>query len=93
MVVLYTIKDPACCRGSNKAPRLIGAHYSSNMSNGTVKFFNTEKGFGFITPTDGGRDIFVHKTAIAHPIQEGDMVTFEVEQGPKGPNALNVNRA
>jgi CspA family cold shock protein len=63
------------------------------MSNGTVKFFNTEKGFGFITPTDGGRDIFVHKTAISHPIHEGDQVTFEVEQGPKGPNALNVNRA
>lgn len=63
------------------------------MSSGTVKFFNTEKGFGFITPDEGGKDVFVHKTGTRQPIYEGDKVTFEVEQSPKGPNAVNVTRA
>jgi CspA family cold shock protein len=72
---------------------LIGAHYKQYMSSGTVKFFNTEKGFGFITPDEGGKDLFVHKTGTREPIREGDQVTFEVEQSPKGPNAVNVTRA
>lgn len=63
------------------------------MSSGTVKFFNTEKGFGFITPDAGGRDLFVHKTGTREPIREGDKVAFEVEQSAKGPNAVNVTRA
>ncbi|MBK6628162.1 MAG: cold-shock protein [Flavobacteriales bacterium] len=63
------------------------------MSSGTVKFFNTEKGFGFITPDEGGKDLFVHKTGTREPIREGDKVTFDVEQSPKGPNAVNVTRA
>ena len=63
------------------------------MASGTVKFFNTEKGFGFITPDDGGKDVFVHKTGTREPIREGDQVSFEVEQSPKGPNAVNVTRA
>lgn len=63
------------------------------MSSGTVKFFNTEKGFGFITPDEGGRDIFVHKTGTRELLNEGDKVTFEVEQSPKGPNAVNVTKA
>ena len=63
------------------------------MSSGTVKFFNTEKGFGFITPEAGGRDVFVHKTGTRQPIFEGDQVTFDVEDSPKGPNAVNVTRA
>ena len=62
------------------------------MASGTVKFFNTEKGFGFITPDEGGKDVFVHKTATRSPIDEGDKVTYEVEQGPKGLNAVNVQR-
>lgn len=65
----------------------------ADMASGTVKFFNTEKGFGFITPDEGGKDLFVHKTGTREPIREGDKVTFEVEQSPKGPNAVNVTRA
>lgn len=60
------------------------------MSNGTVKFFNTAKGFGFITPDDGGKDVFVHQNGLTVDIREGDKVSFEVEQGPKGSNAVNV---
>lgn len=63
------------------------------MASGTVKFFNTEKGFGFITPDEGGKDVFVHKTGTKQPIYEGDKVTYEVEQGAKGPNAVNVSKA
>ncbi|MFN6116692.1 MAG: cold-shock protein [Flavobacteriales bacterium] len=63
------------------------------MSSGTVKFFNTEKGFGFITPDEGGKDLFVHKTGTRDNLQEGDKVSFDVEQSPKGPNAVNVTRA
>lgn len=61
------------------------------MNKGTVKFFNGEKGFGFITPEDGSRDVFVHKTGTISRINEGDQVTYEVEDGQKGPSAVNVN--
>jgi len=60
------------------------------MSNGTVKFFNNEKGFGFITPDDGGKDVFVHANGLMDDIGEGDKVSFDVEEGRKGPNAINV---
>ena len=60
------------------------------MSNGTVKFFNNVKGFGFIVPDDGGKDIFVHQTGLIDEITEGDKVSYEVEDGPKGLNAKNV---
>ena len=63
------------------------------MSSGIVKFFNTEKGFGFITPDEGGKDLFVHKTGTRDDLREGDKVAFDVEQSPKGPNAVNVTRA
>lgn len=65
----------------------------ADMASGTVKFFNTEKGFGFIVPDDGSKDVFVHKTGTREPIREGDKVTYDVEQGPKGVNAVNVQRA
>ena len=60
------------------------------MSNGTVKFFNNSKGFGFIVPDDGGKDVFVHQNGLTDEITEGDKVSFDVEEGPKGLNALNV---
>jgi cold shock protein len=63
------------------------------MASGKVKFFNSEKGFGFITPDDGGKDVFVHKTGTRDQLFEGDKVTFDVEQGPKGQNAVNVKKA
>ena len=60
------------------------------MSNGTVKFFNESKGFGFITPDDGGKDVFVHANGLQDTITEGDKVSFDVEEGKKGLNAVNV---
>ncbi|MCE5291644.1 MAG: cold-shock protein [Nocardiaceae bacterium] len=64
------------------------------MAQGTVKWFNGEKGFGFITPDDGGQDLFVHFSAIASSgyksLDEGQRVSFEVGQGQKGPQAQNV---
>lgn len=63
------------------------------MQEGTVKFFNSTKGFGFITPAQGGEDIFVHVTGLADEIQENDKVIFDVQNGKKGLNAVNVKRA
>ncbi len=60
------------------------------MSNGTVKFFNDSKGYGFITPEDGSKDVFVHINGLVDEIREGDNVSFEVEEGRKGLNAVNV---
>ncbi|MCJ8211045.1 cold shock domain-containing protein [Mucilaginibacter sp. RS28] len=57
---------------------------------GIVKFFNTTKGFGFISQTDTKTDVFVHSTGLIDEIRENDKVQFEVEQGRKGPNAINV---
>ncbi|WP_432561253.1 cold-shock protein [Kineococcus sp. SYSU DK003] len=66
------------------------------MAQGTVKWFNGEKGFGFIAPTDGGPDVFVHYSAISgngyRNLEENDTVEFEVTQGAKGPQASNVVR-
>ena len=60
------------------------------MSNGTVKFFNNSKGFGFITPDEGGKDVFVHQSALTTEIRENDKVSYDVEEGQKGLNAVNV---
>ena len=60
------------------------------MSKGTVKFFNDAKGFGFITPDDGGKDVFVHANNLRDEIREGDKVSFDVEESQKGLNAVNV---
>ena len=54
------------------------------MSNGTVKFFNNTKGFGFITPDEGGKDVFVHQTGLTEEIREGDKVSYDVQDGQKG---------
>jgi cold shock protein len=60
---------------------------------GNVKFFNETKGFGFITPNDGSAEIFVHSTGLIDNIRQNDEVTYDVEQGRKGPNAVNVKVA
>ncbi|PQA55039.1 MULTISPECIES: cold-shock protein [Siphonobacter] len=60
------------------------------MQEGIVKFFNQTKGFGFITPTQGGQDVFVHISGLTDDIRENDKVVFEVENGKRGLNAINV---
>ncbi len=64
------------------------------MATGTVKWFNESKGFGFITPSDSGNDVFVHYSAIQgdgfRTLAEGQQVTFDIENGAKGPQAANV---
>lgn len=62
------------------------------MKEGTVKFFNESKGFGFIKDEETGQDIFVHSSGLKTKIREGDKVTFEVQPGKKGMNAVEVRR-
>jgi CspA family cold shock protein len=66
------------------------------MPQGTVKWFNAEKGYGFITPDEGGQDLFVHHSAIQakgfRTLEEKERVSFEVGQGQKGPQATNVQK-
>ncbi len=66
------------------------------MATGTVKWFSDEKGFGFITPDEGSRDLFVHYSSISsdgyRSLAEGVKVSYEEEMGPKGPKAINVTK-
>lgn len=64
------------------------------MQKGTVKFFNEAKGFGFISPSEGGTDIFVHSSGLnTRSIRENDEVVFDVQKGDRGLNAVNVKLA
>lgn len=64
------------------------------MNTGTVKWFNDSKGYGFIAPENGGKDLFVHHSSISGKgvasLAEGQRVSFDIEKGPKGPRAINV---
>jgi cold shock protein len=66
------------------------------MATGTVKWFSNDKGYGFITPDEPGKDLFVHQTAVAgngfRSLTEGARVSYESESGPKGPQAVNVQQ-
>jgi CspA family cold shock protein len=66
------------------------------MATGTVKWFSDQKGYGFITPDENGKDLFVHHSAIVgdgyRSLEDGARVSFEAEVGPKGPQAVNVRQ-
>jgi CspA family cold shock protein len=82
-------KGPCICIQDEEKQEVI-------MAQGTVKWFNAEKGFGFITPDDGGADLFVHHSAIEttgfRTLDENQRVSFQVGQGQKGPQATNVTK-
>jgi len=91
--------DNQCPRFSQSclsAPSAFRSTYpgGTKMATGTVKWFSDEKGFGFITPDDNGKDLFVHHSAIQgsgfRSLAEGAKVSYDAEQGPKGPAAANV---
>ncbi|WP_153800725.1 cold-shock protein [Foetidibacter luteolus] len=64
----------------------------STKQQGTVKFFNADKGFGFIKHSDSGKETFVHASGLVDQVTEGDKVEFDVQEGRKGPNAVNVKK-
>jgi CspA family cold shock protein len=80
-----------------RCPLLIVLSGNQDMATGTVKWFNDSKGFGFITPSDGGKDLFAHFSAIQEQgfktLKEGQRVSFDVTTGPKGQQASNIRSA
>jgi CspA family cold shock protein len=91
VAVQFPLDRHARMRGSD-SPR--DQERKQNMSTGTVKWFNDSKGFGFITPDDGGKDLFAHHSSIQmdgyKSLKEAQKVSFEVTQGAKGPAATNI---
>ncbi|MFT5890585.1 MAG: CspA family cold shock protein [Dokdonia sp.] len=73
--------------------KLLHSNKANTMKEGTVKFFNNAKGFGFINIKDSDEDVFVHSTNLIDDIKENDQVTFDVEQGEKGLSAVKVRLA
>jgi len=73
--------------------KLLNTNKETIMKEGTVKFFNNAKGFGFITVKDSGEEIFVHTSNLIDEIRENDNVTFEIEEGEKGLSAVKVSLA
>jgi CspA family cold shock protein len=95
--LVFGVLDIRCSRCLQLATRTVRAATAvkeKNMAQGTVKWFNDDKGFGFIAQEEGGADVFVHHTAIQmngfKSLQENQKVEFDVTQGPKGPQAENV---
>jgi CspA family cold shock protein len=90
----FASERPTPGTGSETGPRRGPPQKETQMAQGTVKWFNAEKGFGFITPEAGGQDVFVHYSAIQsdgyRSLDEGQQVEFEVGQGQKGPQAEQV---
>ena len=83
------------CNGDSKNRIIFSPNVTRDLSKGTVKWFNADKGFGFITPEDGGKDLFVHHSEIQAgggyaTLSDGQSVEFEVGQGQKGPCANKV---
>jgi len=93
LVPLYSERHIPASAGSDKG----FFEGTSNMATGTVKWFNDSKGYGFITPDDGSEDLFAHFSAINmsgfKSLKEGEKVSFEVTQGPKGKQASNIQKA
>jgi cold shock protein len=83
-----------CCCGAPQRNRKVGPE---DMAQGTVKWFSEDKGYGFITPDEGGEDLFVHYSGIVgngfKALEEGEKVTYEATQGRKGMQAENVSKA
>lgn len=70
----------------------IQRNFMADKNQGTVKFFNAEKGFGFIRHDDSGKETFVHSSGLIDKVQEGDKVEFDLQEGKKGMNAVNVKK-
>src|SRR4051794_11456353 len=102
MVLLAAVSGPnpgvtaAALRDRTARPARFGRGRDEGMATGTVKWFNDEKGYGFITPDEGDRDLFVHHTGVNgsgfKTLQENAKVSYDEEAGDKGPKAVNVTK-